>query len=156
MIPTQNAKPTCIVINRHRNGVVNNTVFFTEHDGGKIGSLRYISGKWVFREFPIPSDNAKPVDIAVDDNGYVWFTESQTSKIGKLDPWRGSIAEYQVDEGSQPWGIAVDSENMIWFVMSQANKIGRLNPHNGWYNTFEIPTTGSRPRYIEADRRGSI
>lgn len=84
-IPTPNSKPTGIAIHRY-GGVFNNTLFFAENETDRIGSLRYFGGQWVFKEFQTPTTNSRPVDVAVDDQGFIWFTESESHKVGKLDP----------------------------------------------------------------------
>ena len=154
-IPTLSS-PTDLIIHRYGNGVLNNTLFFTEQDANRIGFLRYIGDQWTYSGFPIPTANAKPIGIAMDGRGFIWFTESEASKIGRLDPWTGYITEYTVDQASRPWGITIDRNNLIWVAMSDTNKIAQLDPQSASLNAYAIPTANSRPRYIQADTQGSI
>jgi len=157
VVPTSGSTPLGIAIHRYRNNsVLNNTLFFTEYDGNRIGALRLIGTQWMFKEFVIPTYNSRPVDITVDNEGYVWFTEFATDRIGRLNPTDGTFMEYPVLEGSRPWGITSDSRGFIWFTMSEARKIARLDPRSGLCESFEVPITRSKPRNIRIDSWGSV
>ena len=69
---------------------VNNTIWFTEFVGNRIGKLEIgsvipglITG---IEEFPIPTFNSGPTSLVVDSDGTVWFSETTAQKIGKLTP----------------------------------------------------------------------
>jgi len=157
LVPTSGSTPLEIAIHRYQNSsIFNNTLFFTEYDGNKIGALRLIGDQWTFKEFLIPTPNSRPLDIAVDNEGYVWFTEFGADRIGKLNPWDGRFAEYLVSEGSRPWGIVVDSKGLIWFTMSEARRIAKLDPRSGLCQSYEVPTARSKPRHIKIDSWGSV
>ena len=154
-VPTSGSTPFGIAIHRYQNNF-NNTLFFTEYDANRIGALRLMAGQWTFKEFILPNSNSRPVDITVDNEGYVWFTESATDRIGRLNPWDATFIEYPVLEGSSPWGITVDSEGFIWFTMSEASRIAKLDPRSGICESYEVPTTRSKPRHIRVDSYGSV
>lgn len=155
--PDTNSKPTGLAIHRY-GSVFNNTLFFTEYDGNRIGSLRYdsVSVKWILKEFTIPTGSSKPVDIAVDGQGLVWFSESEANKIGRFDPWTAEFSEYPVEPRNKPLGVAVDKYNFVWFTIPDANKIVRLDPRSGLCDTYDAPTDRCKPTYIEADAQGNI
>jgi len=156
-VPTPGSTPLGIAIQRYRdNSVLNNTLFFTEYDGNRIGALRLIGTQWTFKEFIIPTPNSRPVDIAVDNEGYVWFTESAADRIGRLNSTDGTFTEYLVLEGSRPWGITADSRGFIWFTMSEARKIAKLDPRSGLCESFQVPIARSKPRNIKVDSWGSV
>ena len=156
-IPNISARPLHIAIYRY-GSIYNNSLFFAEQDGNRIGALSYVpaSGKWVMKEFQIPTANAKPTDITVDSQGYLWFTESDASKIARFDPLKAEFQEYEVEPRSRPWGIAVDKQGFVWATLLDANRIARLDPHTGWVDAYTVPTEDSRPYYVEADADGSI
>jgi len=157
VVPTSGSTPLGIAIHRYRNNsVLNNTLFFTEYDGNRIGALRLIGTQWMFKEFVIPTHNSRPVDITVDNEGYVWFTEFATDRIGRLNSTDGTFTEYPVLEGSRPWGITSDSRGFIWFTMSEARKIAKLDPRSGLCESFEVPIPRSKPRNIRVDSWGSV
>ena len=37
-----------------------------------------------FSEFPVPTANSSPNDIAAGPDGALWFTEAQANKIGRV------------------------------------------------------------------------
>jgi len=154
-VPTQGSTPLGIAIHRY-GSVFNNTLFFTEYDGNKIGAFRQIGGQWTFKEFATPTPSSRPVDITVDSEGYVWFTESAADRIGRLNPWDGTVSEYSLLEGSRPWGITTDSKGFIWFTMSEARRIAKLDPRSGLCQSYEVPTARSKPRNIRVDIWGSV
>jgi len=56
---------------------------------GKIGRLDTHNQ---LAAFTIPTEGAFPAGVAVAPDGKIWFTESQTGKIGRLDPATASTA----------------------------------------------------------------
>src|ERR1700681_2666337 len=46
------------------------------------------------RLHPIPTPDAKPYIIVVGPDGALWFCESGTAKIGRLDPSTGGFTEF--------------------------------------------------------------
>ena len=155
--PDTNSKPTGIAIHRY-GSAFNNTLFFTECDGNKIGSLRYdsVSAKWILKEFAIPTENAKPVDIAVDGQGLIWFSETEANKIARFNATSGEFSEYPVEPRNGPLGVAVDRYNFVWFTIPDANKIIRLDPRSALCDTYNAPTDRCKPTYVEADAQGNI
>jgi len=57
-------------------------LWYAESDG-RIGRLDRQSR---ITTFTVPSQGAYPVGIAITSDGKIWFTESGTNKIGRLDP----------------------------------------------------------------------
>ena len=155
VIPTAGSTPLGIAIYRYGT-TFNNTLFFTEQEGNRIGAFRFTGVQGQFQEFPLPTQNSRPVDIAVDQAGYVWFTESAIDRIGRLDPRTGMLAEYPVLEGSSPWGITVDSAGFVWFTMPEARRIAKLDPRSGFCDSYVIPIPRSKPRHIRADSQGMV
>ncbi|MEM2680697.1 MAG: hypothetical protein QW693_05340, partial [Candidatus Bathyarchaeia archaeon] len=83
----------------------------------------------VFTEYDLPSGSS-PINLALDSDSYVWFTEYGSDKIGMIIP--GTVGAYRIDEftltpGSKPWGITcetVGTEKRIWFTEYSTHKIG--------------------------------
>jgi virginiamycin B lyase len=57
-------------------------VWYAESDG-KIGRL---DTHGQITAFTVPTEGSQPVGVAVASDGKIWFTESQSGKIGRLDP----------------------------------------------------------------------
>src|SRR5262244_2819653 len=77
---------------------------------------------------PIPSRDGKPYIIVVGSDRHLWFCESGTSKIGRLDPDRGSFVEYATPTpDARPIGIIPGPDNHLWFCENAANKVARIS-----------------------------
>lgn len=82
-------------------------------DGGtKIGR---ITSAGTITEYPIPTPNSAPWDVALGPDGALWFTESENyrtgAKIGRITT-AGVITEYPLPQtGSYPHGIVAGHKN---------------------------------------------
>jgi virginiamycin B lyase len=114
---------------------------------------RYAVAAGTFTKFPVPTPAADPYDVAVDVSGAVWFTESSTGKIGRIDPATGAISETVV--GDFPRHIAVAADGAIWFTLRFSNAIGRLDPATGQAVTFPL-AAGAGPEDIAAAPNGAV
>jgi len=78
-----------------------------------------------FRRFTVPAPNGYPAQLAVDDQGGVWFTSFLGNRVGRLDPDTGTFAEVPLpkrrssatpaalfDTGG-PWQIAIASDGAV-------------------------------------------
>ena len=84
-------------------------------------------------EFPIPTANASPVNIAVGPDGNIWFTAA--GKLGRVTE-DGAITEFAIPwPNARPTGLTAGSDrrppdyltNRLWFADSGANAIGFLS-----------------------------
>ncbi|MFQ5950842.1 MAG: hypothetical protein ACE5KH_02020, partial [Candidatus Geothermarchaeales archaeon] len=115
----------------------------------------------IFREFPIPTTDAQPLAVIVDDRGVVWFTELQGGKIGRLqfDETKG---QYAIDEFSVPTentgvlGLHIDAEGNLWFAEFEANKIGRFDPKSEEFLEFPLSSLSRQPVWLTTDKNGHI
>lgn len=106
-------------------------------------------------EFPIPTPNSSPANVAPGPEGNVWFTEEEQDKIGRITP-AGSVTEFTVPTPeSEPSGIAPGPEGNMWFTEYRGNKIGRITPA-GVITEFEISTPESGPRSIALGPEGNL
>lgn len=122
-------------------------------------------------EYGVPTLGAAPLAITVDTHGSVWFTESNVSKIGRFDPSTSSFSEYSVTGVGDMWGIAIDHNGYVWFTQYSGRgsvnpggsimggglgRLGRLDPASGNVTFVDIPTVGSFPMRLTADRENRI
>lgn len=78
-----------------------------------------------FKEFMIPTPNAKPHAIVTGKDGDLWFTEWKGNEIGQITV-QGTITEYPIPTThAEPHGIAIGESGDIWFA-EECNQIGRL------------------------------
>ena len=104
-------------------------IWFTASSGNQIGS---ITQDGVVTTYTVPTAASSPEMIMEDALGNVWFTELQSSKIGRLMSDHASITEYATPTPSSgPMGLAVNpSDNTVWFAETQGNNIAHLVPTN--------------------------
>src|SRR5919107_606923 len=99
----------------------------------------------VIREHKIPAPGSAPYICVEGPDGALWFCESGTSKIGRLDPGTGTFAEFDLPTTpATPIGITVGSDGHLWFTEKSANKIGRISL-DGDVTEFPVPTPGAGP-----------
>jgi hypothetical protein len=65
--------------------------------------------------------------ITSGPDGNLWFTEDQTSRIGKITT-NGTITEYSsgITAGAVPLYITTGSDRNLWFTELSGNRIGRM------------------------------
>ncbi len=104
----------------------------------------------------IPSPNAKPYLITSGPDNAIWFAESGTSKIGRLDLKTGVITEFATPTpNTQSSGIAAGADGNLWFTENTAAKIGRITPQ-GAITEFACPTANATPNGIMPGPDGRI
>jgi len=112
-------------------------VWFTCWGANSVGYYDPLTDSW--DNFPLPTNlpctpdpvnPGQPVDIALDDDGYVWFTIKTTHPgrkpgLGRLNPDTGTFALvvcpdlYYPITLLDPFGIAIERvlhHNVVWFV----------------------------------------
>jgi virginiamycin B lyase len=101
-------------------------VWFTEHDGNRIGRVHYDTG--LVTEYALPA-GSEPQMIAAAPDGTLWFAEAGTNKIGRITH-NGAISEYPVPTpNSHPYGVAIGSDGSVWFTEEYGAKVGHLMLH---------------------------
>ncbi len=145
-IPTPDSQPTSIAVGSDR-------VWFTENQTNKIGAL-FANGR--FQEYMVPTANAQPAGITLDEKGVPWFTECAGNRIGFVNPATATITEFAVPTPHAcPSGITAASDGTIWFVETDGNKIGEVNDQ-GQFREFTLPSRDSEPGSIVVDHTGNI
>jgi virginiamycin B lyase len=96
---------------------------------------------------------SEPVDIAVDGQGAVWFSQARANRIGRYAD--GQFQEYPVTVPSAALtGLAVAPDGSIWFAMTRAGKLGRLR--DGQITEVSLPRDGARPISLAVDGTGRV
>ncbi len=145
-VPTANSTPFRITFGP------DNTLWFTEQSGNKIGR---ITTEGVITEFPIPTADSQPVTIVTGPHGNLWFTELNGNKIGRITT-DGVITEFLIPTAnSQPSGIRSGPDGNIWFTERNGNNIGRITTE-GVITEFPIPTANSQPTSLRVGPDGNI
>jgi hypothetical protein len=104
-----------------------------------------------------PHDDSRPVRVAVDDVGLVWYTDPGRGMLGVLEPGTGTVREFSSPTlDALPYGIAVAPDRSVWYHDECNDILIRFYPDTEHFQTIKMPT-GGVARYIVADReRGRI
>ncbi|MEJ2737931.1 MAG: CARDB domain-containing protein, partial [Anaerolineae bacterium] len=101
-----------------------------------------------FREFPLPSADSFPVQLALDATRQVlWVTEFDGNRIASFSLQDETLQdEYEIPTlDSQPWGLAVDGDGNLWFAETAADKVGRLDVASGTVSEPVTLAAGRQP-----------
>jgi sugar lactone lactonase YvrE len=103
----------------------------------------------------LPNSGSSPTEVTVGNDGNLWFSESQNSKIGRITP-TGTITEFPTTTGnSVPEGMTLGPDCNVWFTETNANLIGRIDK-TGAITEFTIPTANSQPVGITLGPDGNL
>lgn len=105
-------------------------------------------------EFAIATANAKPLGMTTGPDGNLWFTETESHKIGKMTTQGDLLAEYDIP-GSHPYpvGIVAGADGNLWFADAGESRIGRMTV-DGVFTGFMVAS--SEPAGIAAGPDGNI
>jgi virginiamycin B lyase len=82
---------------------------------------------------------AAPRDVAVGDDGCLWFADPARRLIGRVARNR-SVAEFPLsEEAARPTNVAADGIGGCWFTMSGAAELGRVDD-TGRVTTIPLPS----------------
>jgi virginiamycin B lyase len=119
-IPTASSRPAGITLG------ADGQIWFTEFAKSKMGRL-VNSGK--VQEIVTPTKNAEPNGIASGPgpNINIWFTESNSGKVGQITVAGPPYTEYQLpDPAARPIGIALGSDGNMWVTDQGTNSVWRV------------------------------
>ena len=76
----------------------------------------------------MPTPESTPKDITSGPDGNLWFTESNSNKIGRITP-SGVFTEFPIPTPfSVPTDVAPGPDGNLWFTEVIANTIGLITP----------------------------
>ena len=109
------------------------------------------------REFSIPTPCTNPLAVVTDYDGNVWFTQSNTGKIAKFDPYTEKFTEY--DNPSWPpggrsmmWGIDYAPDGSVWYTDEAYDSIWQFSTIDETYDRISYPSEGnSLPQKLKID-----
>ena len=113
----------------------------------------------VSNEYPIPTPNAKPLNIALGEDGNLWFTESATSQIGKVSTSGSSFVECKLPtEGAAaptPYGIVSDNEGNLWVTDPGSNAVWMVTT-TCQATYYPLATGNAGPESIAVGANGAL
>src|SRR5439155_15535744 len=121
-------------------------------------------------EFSLPGlgTDTGPLDLVSDPaNGFLYFTEFNTGRIGRINPLAASDAAILASEtqsavvpsgaGAGVHGITVGPDGNLWFTETTANRVANVNPTLTTINEFATGiTAGAAPVGIVAGPDGAL
>jgi virginiamycin B lyase len=97
------------------------------------------SGSARVEEYEIPA-GSHPHDVAVAEDGTVWYTAQGSGELGRLTPGSGEVDEIALGEGSRPHGVILGPDGAPWITDGGLNAIVRVDPASSEVQTFPLPT----------------
>ena len=105
------------------------------------------------QEIPLPSPDSGPGEITLGSDGNLWFTELQTSKLGRLTP-AGCLTEFATGY-HPPEGLTAGPDGALWFTEPGEAQIGHMTT-GGLLQEFKLPATADNPYQIVAGPDGNL
>ncbi len=108
-------------------------------------------------EFNIPTANSKPGLIVTGSDGNLWFTETNTNKIGRITTG-GQITEFStgLTANAGPAGIVAGPDGNLWFTENTVGKIGVITT-SGTITEYALPAgSNSQPLDITLGHDGNL
>src|SRR5690348_13998426 len=68
------------------------------------------------RAYELPKGGGYPHDVAVADDGIVWYTAQRDGKLGRLDPTTGKIDLVPLGKDSAPHGVIIGPDGAPWIT----------------------------------------
>jgi virginiamycin B lyase len=151
-LPTAASAPTGITVGADGN------LWAVESAANRVVRVTPTGG---LTEFTLPA-NREPLQIA-SAAGFLWFTERNGDRIGRLNPSAGgdsavqsSVTEFVVSgAGSRPTGIAAGPDGLVWFTETGSDQVGRPTLA-GVMTEFAVPGAGSAPTGIAPGPDGAL
>jgi virginiamycin B lyase len=88
--------------------------------------------------YDVPA-GSRPHDVAVAEDGLVWYTAQNAGRLGRLDPESGDIEEVPLGEGSRPHGVIIGPEGAPWVTDGGLNAIVQVDPTTLEVAQFPLP-----------------
>ena len=79
-------------------------------------------------------------DVAVDNEGMVWFSEIALGTLVKLNPTTGESKDIHPEGTVSIRGITVDPQDNLWFGDFLGHRFGKLNVKTGAVKFYKPPT----------------
>ena len=78
--------------------------------------------------------------IVTGSDGNVWFTESATNKVARVDPLTNSVYEYSLPSGTGPCAITLGRDDNLWVTGGNNSKVYRFVPEAAASLQISVPS----------------
>ncbi len=118
--------------------------------------LKYVVESNTFEEIQLPKGSL-PFALTIDDEGKIWFTESQTGKIGFINPENNEITKFSDDQPIQgPEALIFDKQGNLWIAEHTGTGIVKFNPILETFERIPVPDQEALPFGMTFDRYENI
>ena len=123
-------------------------------DGGDLFRLNGETGN--VSMFAIPTKDAGPRRMHMDEQGRLWIGEYYGKTIAMFDPKTEQFQEWKIPI---PWygayDVALDKNGYAWTGTMTREIILRLDPKTGEFRRYLLPRLGVNVRRVEVDNSGA-
>lgn len=111
----------------------------------------------VVDQWPVPWEDTRPRDPAVDAQGNVWFVGQTGHYIARFDPATAKFQRFELEPNAGPHNLIVGPDGAIWFAANRLGYIGRLDPKSAAIKKFPMPDSAAGdPHTLVAAPNGDI
>ena len=132
------------------------SLWFTEEASDKIGELDETAK---ISEFPVPTANAKPLSIALGQDGNLWFTEYGAAQVGRVttngEAFVECVLPTQNGKTPTPYGIVSGPDGNLWVTDPASNGLWRVTTTCG-ASFFPLATANAGPESITVGPNGAL
>ncbi len=120
--------------------IKNETVWFTEWWGDKLGKLNTITKNIEEIDIRCESSNCGPIGLNFDSYGNLWYTDSLAGSFVKYDTNNSRFEIFKLPNNFvSPVDLAIDSKGLIWSGSHGGDKLLSFNPLNNEIITYYTP-----------------
>ncbi len=121
-------------------------------------SLARFSPDQTLSHWHLATADSRPLLIASDGDGRIWYTDRDRSKIGVVDPASGQVHEFPtVSEQAFPRSIAVGPDGLVWFAEQRTGFLVGFDPAAGTYESGQVDEPDESVRHMVTDHaRGRL
>jgi virginiamycin B lyase len=130
-------------------------IWYVANGSSRVGFISYNGSQ--AGETSVPTANSGPFDIATAPDGYLYYTEQNVDKLGRVHDLFSAQSEISLTAGSTPKDIVRGPDGNLWFTEYGRGNIGRLSP-NSFSVTGEFPTATAQaaPWSITVGQDGAL
>ena len=119
--------------------------------------IKYNQNSGMFEEYAIPTESGGPFALLLDDDGNLWFTESQAGKIGVLDTKTAEIKEFSPKIPlKSPEALFFDTQGNLWIAEHTGPGIVKFDTALETFEKISAPDSNSLPFGMTQDKYGNI
>ena len=109
----------------------------------------------VITEYDLPRKDAQPHDVAMDQDGMVWYSDFSHQMIGEMDPKTGKVSDYEIPtlKPEQPKGsldLEFDPQGNIWVSMMYQAGILKFDRKTKQATAYPVPKEWQSPTTQES------